>query len=263
MSSIDSPMNSKTNLSISSGSLPVKQVTYSGDRNEYVIIDNKKYLRHELMQAFGGTFNPGLAPYPKHKFANAAALGLAAFSITTFTLGLYTVGAMGIKISSVIVGLCFFFGGAVQFLAGVWEMAAGSTFAGTAFISYGSFWITYATMSVEAFGVAAAYKDEPEQFGNALGFYLIGWGLFTVMMIMCSLKSTFEFVGLLTTLLLAFLLLAAANMTGSASVTKAGGVLCLISASFGFYNMYSGIANEQNTYFILPSFPIPVYGDSK
>ena len=56
--------------------LPYKTCTITGEGNEFVVIGDHKYYRHELMQAFGGTFNPGLAPYPKHSFGNPAAIGL-------------------------------------------------------------------------------------------------------------------------------------------------------------------------------------------
>ena len=47
------------------------------------------------MTAFLGTFNPGYAPYPKHEFGNASALGLASFALSAFVLGLYYAGAKG------------------------------------------------------------------------------------------------------------------------------------------------------------------------
>ncbi|KAK6465291.1 GPR1/FUN34/yaaH family-domain-containing protein [Scheffersomyces coipomensis] len=266
MSSIDSPTISKTNASLNSnpiGSNPYKTITYSGDGNEYVIIDNHKYLRHELMQAFGGTLNPGLSPPPVHQFGNASALGLASFSVTTFVLALYLIGAKGIAIPNVVVSLCFFYGGAVEMLAGIWELVIGNTFAGTVFTSFGTFWIAYGSIFVEAFGIQAAYADEPEQFGNAVGFFILGWAIFTFLLLTCTIKATVGLAGLFLTLDIAFFLLSAANMTGNATATKAGGAFALISSIFGFYNMYAGIANETNVYIMPLPLQLPVYEKNK
>ncbi|KAK6457991.1 GPR1/FUN34/yaaH family-domain-containing protein [Scheffersomyces xylosifermentans] len=243
--------------------LPYKTITYHGAGDEYVEIDGRKYLRHELMQAFGGTFNPGLAPYPKHQFANASALGLAGFSTTTFVLGLYYSGAMGITIPNVVVSMCIFYGGLVQTLAGVWELAIGNTFAGTVFTSYGTFWISFGAIFIKAFGIQAAYAEEPEQFGNAVGFFLIGWGLYTFMNILVVMKATLGFVSLLVTLDVAFFLLAAGNMNGNATVTKVGGIMATISACCGFWNMFAGISTPTNSYFTPPVFLIPQYEPGK
>ena len=43
-----------------------KSCSIAGDGGEFVIIGDHKYYRHELMQAFGGTLNPGLSPYQNH-----------------------------------------------------------------------------------------------------------------------------------------------------------------------------------------------------
>ena len=104
---------------------PYKTCTITGDGNEFVVIGDHKYYRHELMQAFGGTFNPGLAPYPKHSYGNPAAIGLVATSMNIFILGLFFAHAMGIHVPNVAVGLFVFMGGVVQFLAGIWGFSLG------------------------------------------------------------------------------------------------------------------------------------------
>jgi len=40
-----------------------------------------------------------------------------------------------------IIGLGLFYGGMAQFVAGTYELKKGNTFSGTAFCSYGSFWL--------------------------------------------------------------------------------------------------------------------------
>lgn len=255
MSSLAS--SNSNNKASSHDLLPYKTVTYSGHGDQYIIIDGKKYLRHELMQAFTGTFNPGLAPYPKHQFGNAAALGIASFALTTFVLGLYYSGAMGIAIPNVVVSMCIFYGGLIQTLAGVWEMVIGNTFGGTVFTSYGTFWISFGVIFIEAFGIEAAYADHPEQFSNAVGLYLIGWAVFTFIMFTLVLKATAVFIILFSTLDIAFVLLAVGNMTGNAHCVKAGGIFAVIVGSTAFWSMYAGISLPSNSYFQVPVYHMP------
>lgn len=239
------------------------KVTVCGDGEEFIIIGDKKYYRHELMTAFGGTLNPGLSPYPVHQFGNAAALGLAAFGLTTFVLGLYYTGAMGIAIPNVVVGLALFYAGTMDFLTGIWELIIGNTFAGTVLTSYGSFWLAFSTLYIEAFGIAEAYADEPEQLANATGLFLIGWFIFTMIMTLMAVKSTVMFLSLFVGLDFTFLLLAIANFTGNAAVTKAGGVFAIIAAVSGWWCAFAGTANKQNSYFTANPIQLPVFGSKK
>ena len=265
MSSGDSDSNSITSLKDIDGAdtnslnQPVSRVRTTGDGDEFVIIGNKKYYRHELMTAFLGTFNPGYAPYPKHEFGNASALGLASFALSAFVLGLYYAGAKGISTPNVIVSLAVFYGGLAEFLAGVWEFFNGNTFAFTVFCSYGSFWITFGCMNVPSFGILSAYED-PVMLGNALGFFLIAWGIFTFLMLLLTFKATVVFVLLFATLDVGFFTLAAANMTGNATCTQVGGIFVVISSICGWYGMISGMADKFNSYFTVHPLPVPQFG---
>lgn len=234
---------------------PVAKVQEAGDGNEFLIIGGKKYYKHELMTAFGGTLNPGLAPPPVNLFANPAPLGLSAFALTTFVLSMYNAQGMGIKTPNVVVGLACFYGGAVQFFAGCWEMLVGNTFGATALTSYGAFWLSYAAINIEAFGIAAAYEDEI-MLKNAVGFYLIGWALFTFILTLATMKSTAAFCALFAFLTITFILLGAGDLTQKVNVSRAGGVTGVITAFLGFYNAFAGTANKQNSYFT--AYPVPL-----
>ncbi|KAL6454078.1 ATO2 Ammonia transport outward protein 2 [Candida maltosa Xu316] len=197
------------------------------------------------MQAFLGTLNPGYTTYTKNPFGNASALGLACFASTTFVLGLFYAHAKGIKQPNVMVGIAVFYGGLVEFLAGCYEFMNGNTFAYTVFCSYGSFWITLGCINVPSFGIISAYED-PVMLGNALGFFLLGWGLFTFMMLTLTVKATLPFMLLFVTLDTGFFVLAGAYMTGSVGAMKSGGIVLVISACCGFYGMIAGIPKYSN-----------------
>lgn len=87
---------------------PLSHVNNSGDGGD-------------RLTAFGGEFQPGLYKQVKdRKFANPAPLGLSAFALTTFVLGLINMGTRGISSPSLVVGLAFGYGGLIQLLAGMW-----------------------------------------------------------------------------------------------------------------------------------------------
>src|SRR5581483_2842634 len=110
--------------------------------------------------------------------ANPAPLGLAAFALTTFVLSASNAGwfAGG---TTVVLGLAFFYGGLAQLLAGMWEFRAGNTFGAAAFASYGAFWL--------AFAWTVQNKEIPN--GTALGFFLLGWGIFTFLWLLGTLRT--------------------------------------------------------------------------
>src|SRR5437588_12354410 len=72
--------------------------------------------------------------------ANPAPLGLFGFGMTTVLLNLHNAGFFGMNTMILAMGLCY--GGAAQVIAGIMEWRKGNTFATTAFISYGFFWLS-------------------------------------------------------------------------------------------------------------------------
>ena len=75
----------------------------------------------DRLPAFGGEFQPGLYKQVKdRRIANPAPLGLCAFALTTFVLGLINMGTRGLSAPNLVVGIAFGYGGLVQLLAGMW-----------------------------------------------------------------------------------------------------------------------------------------------
>lgn len=233
----------------------ISKVVTSSDGN-YVYLGNKKFAKDDLIQAFGGTLNPGLAAPSAHKFANPAPLGLCAFALSTFVLSLINAGAMGVSNDSVVVGLAMFYGGLVQLLSGMWEMAVENTFGAVALGSFGGFWLSFGAISIPWFNIAASY-DDPVELDNAVGFYLIGWSIFTFMLSLCAMKSTLAFFSLFFLLAVTFLLLGIGKLGKSHGSTVAGGVVGVIVAFISWYNAYAGLANKQNSYVRVHALQLP------
>jgi hypothetical protein len=219
--------------------------------------------------AFGGEFQPGLyRPTTERKFANPAPLGLSAFALTTFVLSLINVGTRGVSEPNIIVSLAFGYGGLVQLLAGMWEMAVGNTFGATALSSYGGFWISFAIiLTPGGFQIIDSYEGKGKyDLDNALGFYLMGWFIFTTLLLLCTLRSTVAFFLLFFFLDIAFLFLALGYFYAGSSVhtnlTKTGGYFGLFAAFMAWYNALAGIADDSNSFFVIPvaHFPWSVKG---
>lgn len=221
------------------------------------------------LPAFGGEFQPGLyRPVANRKFANPAPLGLSAFALTTFVLSAVNLQARGVKAPNIAVPLALGYGGLVQLLAGMWEMAVGNTFGATALSSYGGFWIAYGillTPNWNILGPGGPYASTGGTAGNsAVGFFLIGWFIFTTILLLCTLRSTVMFFLLFFTLDLAFLMLACGEFaidngaTATAvQLTKAGGGFGMLAAFLAWYNAFAGIADSSNSLFLIPVFHFP------
>jgi len=231
------------------------------------------------LAAFGGEFQPGLyKPTTHRKFGNPAPLGLSAFALTTFVLSLINIQVRNVTEPNIVVALAFGYGGLVQLLAGMWEMAVGNTFGATALSSYGGFWLSFAVvLTPGGFDIVAAYATTDadgaattagmNDFNNAFGFFLMGWFIFTFILLICTLRSTVAFFLLFFFLDLAFLLLGIARLQSvdgkeNIPINKAGGYFGLFAAFMAWYNALAGIADDSNSFFVIPvaHFPWSVKG---
>lgn len=204
--------------------------------------------------AFGGTLQSGWAPPPVHKFGNPAPLGLSAFALTMFVMGLVQSKAMGVSNTNIVIGLAMLYGGLIQLLTGMWEMALENTFAATMLTSYAGFWITQAVPAIPFFHID---YDLTKDKNHSFGFVYLGWFLFNTMLTLCTMKSTlalFSFCALFDVYLL---LCTIASMGQHSGVFRAAGVVGVIVSFLGWYNAYAGVANGQNAYFSARPFPLP------
>ncbi|KAF2402804.1 hypothetical protein EJ06DRAFT_527781 [Trichodelitschia bisporula] len=216
------------------------------------------------LPAFGGSFQPGLYRAPKSRLANPAPLGLSAFALTTFVLSLINLQTRGVTESNIVVGLALAYGGLVQLLAGMWEIAAGNTFGATALSSYGGFWIAFGFTLTPGFGIVTALGGaKAAHFNDSMGYFLMGWFIFTFILLLCTLRSTVAFFFLFFTLDMAFLLLAighlARNADGTLNISciKGGGGFGMLAAFLAWYNALAGIADSTNSFFVIPVAHFP------
>ncbi|MCJ1243829.1 hypothetical protein MMC30_001026 [Trapelia coarctata] len=219
------------------------------------------------LPAFGGEFQPGTyRSVEARKFANPAPLGLSAFALTTFVLSLINMGTRGVAEPNIVVALAFGYGGLVQLLAGMWEMAVGNTFGATALSSYGGFWLAFAiVLTPGGFEIVSSLEagGGPGAFYDSFGYFLMGWWIFTTLLLIATLRSTVAFFLLFFTLDMAFLLLGIGYLQRGAAgvpnppVIKAGGFFGLLAAFMAWYNALAGILDTSNSFFIIPVAHFP------
>lgn len=184
--------------------------------------------------------------------ANPGVLGLFSFASTTLILSLYNARARDIAHPNVVVGMAIFCGGLAQLLAGMWEFPRGNTFAGTAFTSYGAFWLSWATIQLPFTGVRAAFESK-EEFYSALGIYLITWFLVTTFLLIAALRKSVAFIALFGFLAVTFLILAVGDFYINVAVQRVGGIFGVITAFIAYYiGLSELLAAEEQAVISLP-----------
>lgn len=181
---------------------------------------------------------------------NPAPLGLLGFGLTTVLLNFHNAGFYELNTMILAMGICY--GGIAQIIAGIMEWRKGNTFATTAFVSYGFFWLSLVALIVMTkFGWAAKSDDK------AMAAYLCMWGLFTLVMFIGTLRLHIAGQVVFGSLTLLFFLLAYGDFTnaspGFKHFTGWEGIFC------GFSAIYTGLAQVLNELYgrvILPLGPV-------
>lgn len=183
----------------------------------------------------------------KDSTSNPAPLGLLGFGMTTVLLNIHNAGFYGLN--SMIIGMGIFVGGFAQIIAGVQEWKKNNTFGATAFTAYGSFWLSLVVIwLLPRLSFASDLKSTEE----AMGWYLLLWGIFTLGMFFGTLKLNRALQVIFGSLVILFFLLAIGDFTGNKCIkTIAGyeGIFCGLSA---IYACVAQILNEVYGKTILP-----------
>ncbi len=186
-------------------------------------------------------------------WGNSAPLALAGFATTTFMLSMINANVVNFGTLPVVFGVAFAFGGLTQLIAGVIQLRMGNTFGGMLFTGYGAFWLSL-------FAIAEFFlKAVPvTQVGHALGLFLFAFGIFTVVMLAASLRTSVAVITTLTLLGVAIFLLGAGNYTAAvptpaaSGLIRAGGWVGLVVAAGAFYLSLAEVCEATYGRAILP-----------
>ena len=169
-------------------------------------------------------------------YANPAPLGLLCFAMTTILLSSHNAGLFALD--AMILAMAIFYGGLAQIVAGIFEWRKANTFATTAFISYGSFWLTLARLIIlPKLGLA----EKPGS--NAMAAYLGIWGLMSFILFIATFRLNRALQITFFLLVVAFALLAIGDLTGNTNLKTIAGWEGIL---LGFSAMYTGLAQVLN-----------------
>ena len=185
----------------------------------------------------------------KDNSANPAPLGLTGFGLTTILLNIHNAGFY--PNNSMILGMGIFVGGIAQIIAGILESKKNNTFGLTAFIAYGSFWLSLvAILALPRLGIA----DKADE--TAMGFYLLVWGLFTFGMFIGTLRLNRALQVVFGSLVILFALLALGDFTHNPTIKIIAGYEGIICGLSAFYAAIAQVLNEVYGRVVLPVGPV-------
>jgi succinate-acetate transporter protein len=186
----------------------------------------------------------------KDTTANPAPLGLMGFGMTTVLLNLHNAGFYELNSMVLAMGICY--GGVAQIIAGIMEWKKANTFAATAFISYGFFWLSLVLLILLPKWNLSAAPD-----AASMSAYLAIWGLFTGVMFIGTLRLNRALQFVFASLTVLFFLLAIGDFAGAQPgfkhFTGFEGIICGLAA------IYTGLAQVLNELFakiVLPLGPV-------
>ncbi|KAF9965451.1 hypothetical protein BGZ70_004821 [Mortierella alpina] len=193
---------------------------------------------------------------------NPTPLGLSAFGLTAFCVGLYNLRAGGLTEDApagFLIATTLFYGGMGQLLAGIMEFINGNSFGGTVFVSYGLYWTSFATLLLPSFGITpgTAVSAFTPDFMIQFGFMSLGWSVFTFLLWTLTWRSN-----LATSTVANLALMGPGN-----AVQKAAGGLGVANGTLAWYcamALLSGKRGEQaNSYYELPLGKFPCSSEGK
>ncbi len=183
----------------------------------------------------------------KDTTANPAPLGLLGFGMTTVLLNIHNAGFY--PVNSMIIGMGIFMGGLAQVIAGWQEWKKNNTFGATAFTAYGMFWLSLVVLwLLPKTETGASYTTTQD----ALGYYLLVWGIFTLFMFIGTLKLNNLLRVIFFTLTILFFLLAIGNLTNNAALLKFAGYEGILCGGSAFYGCVAQVLNEVYGRKVLP-----------
>lgn len=168
------------------------------------------------------------------KLGNPAVVGLSGFGLTTLLLQLHNIGLCGI---GPVLAMGIVFGGLVQLIAGFMEQKMGNNFGFAAFTAYGAFWIGLGIIwLLNNSGIYISSHSD-------VGYFLIAWTLFTVILWIGSWFINGAMAFTFTTLLIGFILLDIGHF-GFPMFNVIAGYELIICALAAWYMMAAIVIND-------------------
>jgi uncharacterized protein len=201
------------------------------------------------------------APGAGHAYpatAGGVPLSAFAFAFAVGVLGLVESGIISSAANDMFLATCFGIGAVGLFIGGMWEYRGGELFGGTFGVGYAGFLFSTALLlkffagpMIAAAGVA--------NFDHAFAAWLILWALFTATFAFAATSISWTAVAPFTLALITLIILAIANLGGTASwtvnVAKVGGWFGILDSFSAGYLGAAIVVNVSTGKSLLPLFP--------
>ncbi|KAJ5375149.1 GPR1/FUN34/yaaH protein [Penicillium concentricum] len=181
---------------------------------------------------------------PNPQIGSPTALGMGAFAIAFTTLSMSLMEWRGAAITNAYIGNCFFTAGLGLVLVAQWELVRGNSFGHTVFGGFGLFNLAFGAINAPAFGVADAFKDDPAALDNAIGYFLLVWGVFVLFFTIAAMPMNFVYTAMLGTSQITYTVLAASyfsfaddHASTGVALKKAAGAFGFVSGLFAWYTV--------------------------
>lgn len=172
------------------------------------------------------------------KQAHPGPIGLIGFGIANILAQLHNVNIL--PASSLLILMGLFGGGLAQVLSGLLDFRQGNTLGATSSIMYGFFWII---------GFSMLYVPPPSGFvlndHISLGIYAVLWGLFTLVLFICSLKDSLASQIVFGTLTIQYIFAAVGNLLNNPLIMIIGGFEGIICGLSALYLGFAILVNEE------------------
>ena len=117
---------------------------------------------------------------PAPQLGNPAAVGLAAFGMSTLLLQFHALGWMGM---GPVLALALAYGALAQIIVGIQEFKTGNNFAYSVFTSFGCFWLAFVFIALSnKYGIFPSSKTD-------VGWFLVAWTGYSLIMGFASLRT--------------------------------------------------------------------------
>lgn len=179
---------------------------------------------------------PASTAAPTSSIADPGAWAVTAFATTSFMLGMYNTHLISQGGLAVVFPVAFFFGGLIQIIVGVLEVARGNVFGAVVFGTYGPFWVIYAAIQTWY-----GSKIPAQSAHSAVALFLAMFAVLTFYFFIASLRTDMVLVAVFLLIFAGLVLLAIGAGEQWLRVTKAGGWVTLAFAVLAWYHAASDV----------------------
>lgn len=181
------------------------------------------------------------------RIADPVPIGVAGFALTTFTLGLYTTGKFFAAGEILVFVFAVFYGGLVQFVAGLFALRRGDIFPATFMTTYGAFWFSF--VGLNTYVVPKLPKAD---VGQTVTIFLIMWTVPTVLFLGASFFTNWVVVFAFAEFVLTVILLTIATYNANVGLTHFCGYLEMLLAAVAWYIVLADMVNGAAERPVLP-----------